>query len=159
MKMKILFLVATVLFCVAYADQTQKADAKPNPYFSSYAFSSRFVRRGKPQATKGESKKVLISGGGEPPCKVELYQHSSYKGKKTTHTKSGNVKSTSSVSSLKVPTGCCVTIYDKKSYGGKSRKFCKNTKFVGTWWNKKISSIQVQRVSGGSTHPACSVQF
>ena len=78
---------------------------------------------------------------------MELYQHSYYRGIKHVYTDSGNLRRNDDMSSLKVPKGCCVIVYENSNYEGRSHKFCQITTFVGGVWNDKVSSIEIQ-VSG-----------
>ena len=50
------------------------------------------------------------------------------------------------MSSLKVPTDCCVTVYADEGYAGESRTFCENEPWLGTYgWNDKVSSIKIEQ--------------
>jgi len=82
-----------------------------------------------------------------PACTVDLFQHSNYKGVKTTYTKSGGIKwkQNDQMSSLKVGNGCCVILYEHYGYKGKSRKVCQNTSWIGSGWNDIVSSIKIVR--------------
>merc|ERR1712072_386661 len=84
-------------------------------------------------------------------CKITLYQHWKYGGKSNVYSHSmRTLKRNNDMSSLKVSKGCCVIIYDRKLWGlhnrvKTSKKFCKDTSFVGRGWNDKASSIKVTR--------------
>jgi len=103
---------------------------------------------------KMSSLRVTGSPLGADPCRVEFYEHANFKGVKNVYMSDTNrVKRNDEMSSLKVGGGCCAVIYEHYNYGGKSQKYCKATKFVGKWWNDRVSSVKVVKDAG------CSVEF
>jgi len=79
-----------------------------------------------------------------PPCSVTVYQHSNYKG--TANKYSGNVNKVArndDMSSLKLPANCCVNLYEHYNFGGKVKRTCASTKWIGGDWNDKVSSLKV----------------
>jgi hypothetical protein len=91
----------------------------------------------------------FVSPPKPPQCKVELFQHSNYGGVKNEYTgDASRVKRNDDMSSLKVGGGCCVVVYVDRNFGGRSQRYCKSTKFVGSLWNDKVSSIKVEEPQG-----------
>ena len=45
--------------------------------------------------------------------------------------------------SLMVRPGSCVTVYEEKNYGGKSKSYCANTTEIENEWQKKITSFRI----------------
>ena len=77
---------------------------------------------------------------------VTLYKSSYYQGASHVYTNdTGSLKIDNDVSSLKISEGCCVTVYEQSNFKGRSRNFCKNTKWVGSDWNDKVSSFRLTR--------------
>jgi len=79
-----------------------------------------------------------------PPCSVTVFQHSNYKG--TANKYSGNVNKVArndDMSSLKLPANCCVNLYEHYNFGGKVKRTCASTKWIGGEWNDKVSSLKV----------------
>jgi hypothetical protein len=49
------------------------------------------------------------------------------------------------LSSLKVPFGYKVTLYDDDNFGGSSKVITEDTSWIGSDWNDKVSSIKVEK--------------
>ena len=81
---------------------------------------------------------------------MEIFEHMNFKGGRTVYSGSvPSVKYNNRMSALKVPKGCCVTIFELVNFGGKHKKYCGiNVKFVGRWWNDKMSSLKVSEGEG-----------
>ena len=57
----------------------------------------------------------------------------------------GGVSANDCISSLKVPAGYAVIVYEHDHFQGESARFSEDAPFVGTEWNDRISSIIVQQ--------------
>merc|ERR1712013_890455 len=95
-------------------------------------------------------------------CSVEIFEHANYHGGREVYRGDvRRVRHNDRMSSLKVPTGCCLTIYEHYNFGGRNHRYCsQNVGFVGGWWNDRVSSL---KVSGRAQVPApvraCSVEI
>jgi len=88
----------------------------------------------------------LAGGHSGGSCRAEIFQHANFGGVREFY--SGDVRQVrrnDDMSSLKVGGGCCVIIYEHGNFGGRSQRYCSPVKFVGGWWNDKMSSLKVVR--------------
>ena len=77
---------------------------------------------------------------------MEFFEHDNFRGHKDTYTGAvRQVRNNDKMSSLKVGGGCCAIIYEHGNFQGHSKQYCTSTKFVGGWWNDKVSSVKVVR--------------
>lgn len=86
--------------------------------------------------------------------KVVVYQHAQYQGDSKAleiGEYSDSQLQNDSISSLKVPSGLTVTLYEHTRFGGSSKTFTTDTPYVGDDFNDKASSIVIEAID--STPP------
>jgi hypothetical protein len=87
---------------------------------------------------------IVVEGGG-----VIIYQHRDYQGYSQTllpgnHKLSDILIGNDTLSSLKIPTGARVTLFEHANFWGDKKVFTSDTPYVGDDFNDKTSSIMVE---------------
>ena len=85
---------------------------------------------------------VILSASG---CYVDLYQHGQFQGAVDRYSSdTPQVKRNDDSASLKLPRGCCVTLFEEYSYkGSKTSKICESIPQFSNTWINIVSSLQV----------------
>ena len=97
-----------------------------------------------------------------PTSRVTIYEHPDYKGKSQDLTEGnydrknltiGNaVIGGNSLSSLKIPEGMKVTLYDREGFQGQSKSFTEDVPNMTTYgFDNKTSSIKVEQISAANS--------
>lgn len=81
-------------------------------------------------------------------CSITIYQHADYKGaSKKFYPGKYDMKQlgigNDVLSSISIPNGMAVRVYEHWHFSGKSQEYVKSTKNVGKAWNDRVSSIHV----------------
>ncbi|BAF99972.1 MULTISPECIES: hypothetical protein [Microcystis] len=124
-----------------------KASYRENPFLKLLSVPRIEVRD-----VTVDLKFAILTGEALPSGKVVIYADGSYQGA-SQELAEGNYDindltiGNDTLSSLKIPQGIKVTVYEHRGFSGRSKVFVEDTPWVGDDFNDLTSSIKVEKIS------------